>query len=108
MFEVMADLEALCAGYAAVHTTPQERNELEALHDTLGAVVRSGDPQRYHELNERFHGAIYDGSHNDYLAELAYATCSSSRWRWRTSATPAPSEARRFPTPGRRASRHAG
>jgi DNA-binding GntR family transcriptional regulator len=74
IFEVMADLEALCAGYAAVHMTPQERNELEVLHDTLSAVVRSGDPQRYHELNERFHGAIYDGGHNDYLAELAYAT----------------------------------
>ncbi len=74
MFEVMAELEALCAGFAAVHTTPAERGELEALHEALGAIVRRGDPQRYHELNERFHGAIYDGSHNDYLAELAHAT----------------------------------
>ena len=33
-----------------------------------------GDPQRYHEVNEAFHGAIYAGAHNAYLAELTLAT----------------------------------
>ena len=36
--------------------------------------MHSGDPQRYHELNEAFHGVIYAGAHNDYLAEMTLTT----------------------------------
>ena len=74
MFEVMGDLEALCAGLSAVRMTPAERQQLEELHEMLGSLVRQGDPQRYHEENERFHSAIYHGSHNDYLTEITLAT----------------------------------
>ncbi|MCF4166508.1 GntR family transcriptional regulator [Zavarzinia compransoris] len=74
MFEVMAELEAICAGLAAVNMTGAERRNLEALHETLGELVRQGDPQRYHEVNENFHSAIYHGSHNDYLTEITLAT----------------------------------
>lgn len=74
MFEVMGELEAYCAGLAAVNMTTVERNALQATHDSLGELVRQGDPQRYHEINERFHAAIYLGSHNDYLIEITLAT----------------------------------
>jgi len=37
-------------------------------------VVRAGDPQRYHELNEQFHSIIYAGAHNDYLERLTLET----------------------------------
>lgn len=74
MFEVMAELEALCAGFAAERMTPLERRALEAIHEELRELIHSGDPQRYHEINEAFHGAIYAGAHNDYLAELTLAT----------------------------------
>ena len=37
-------------------------------------VIQVGDPQRHHEINEAFHGAIYSGAHNAYLAEVAIAT----------------------------------
>lgn len=74
MFEVMAELEAICAGLAAVNMTGAERRDLETLHEALGELVRQGDPQRYHEVNERFHSAIYHGSHNDYLTEITLAT----------------------------------
>jgi DNA-binding GntR family transcriptional regulator len=37
-------------------------------------MIRSGDPQRYHEVNEAFHAAVYTGSHNDYLAEMTLQT----------------------------------
>jgi len=74
MFEVMAELEALCAGLAAGRMTSTERRELEAAHDQLRALIHSGDPQRYHEINEAFHGVIYAGSHNEHLAELTLAT----------------------------------
>ena len=33
-----------------------------------------GDPERFHEVNERFHNAIYAGAHNGYLAEMTLAT----------------------------------
>ncbi len=74
MFDVMAELEAICAGLAAQNMTSAERQNLEKLHEHLGELVRQGDPQRYHEQNEYFHSAIYHGSHNDYLAEITLAT----------------------------------
>jgi DNA-binding GntR family transcriptional regulator len=74
MFEVMAELEALCAGLAAARMTSTERRELEAAHDQLRALIHAGDPQRYHEVNEAFHGVIYAGAHNEHLAELTLAT----------------------------------
>ncbi len=74
MFEVMAELEALCAGYAAERMTGAERRGLEDEHEKLRALIQSGDPQRYHEVNEGFHGVIYAGAHNAYLAELTLST----------------------------------
>jgi DNA-binding GntR family transcriptional regulator len=74
MFEAMAELEALCAGLAAERMLPPERGLLEAVHEELRALIQSGDPQRYHEVNEAFHAAIYAGAHNAYLAEMTHAT----------------------------------
>ncbi len=74
MFEVMAELEALCAGLSALHMTATERRDLERLHKALGTIARRGDPLRYHEANESFHGAIYAGTHNSYLAEITAMT----------------------------------
>jgi len=74
MFEVMAELESLCAGLAAERMTGAERRALEDEHEKLRALIQSGDPQRYHEINEAFHGVIYAGAHNAYLAELTLAT----------------------------------
>jgi DNA-binding GntR family transcriptional regulator len=74
MFEAMAELEALCAGLAAERMTAGERHALEAVHEQLRVLIQSGDPQRYHEVNEAFHATIYAGAHNDYLAEMTLAT----------------------------------
>jgi DNA-binding GntR family transcriptional regulator len=74
MFEAMAELEALCAGMAAERMTVSERHALQSLHDQLRSLSYLGDPQRFHEVNEAFHNAIYAGAHNAYLAELALAT----------------------------------
>jgi DNA-binding GntR family transcriptional regulator len=74
MFEAMAELEAFCAGLAAERMTGAERRVLETAHEEMRALIHSGDPQRFHELNEAFHGAIYSGAHNGYLAEIALAT----------------------------------
>jgi DNA-binding GntR family transcriptional regulator len=74
MFEAMAELEALCAGFSAERMTGADRRALEAAHEELRALIQAGDPQRYHESNETFHGTIYAGAHNDYLAELTLTT----------------------------------
>jgi DNA-binding GntR family transcriptional regulator len=56
--------------------TAAERTSLEAVHETLRQLIHIGDPQRFHEVNEAFHGAIYAGAHNAYLAEMTVATRS--------------------------------
>ncbi len=74
MFEAMAELEALCAGLAAERMAAAERHRLEAIHEDLRVLSYAGDPDRFHELNERFHNAIYAGSQNGYIAEMTLAT----------------------------------
>jgi DNA-binding GntR family transcriptional regulator len=74
MFEAMGELEALCASLAAERMSPSERNMLQATHERLRTLIHVGDPQSHHEVNEAFHGIIYTGAHNDYLAEMAIAT----------------------------------
>jgi DNA-binding GntR family transcriptional regulator len=74
MFEAMAELEALCAGLAAERMAPVERHRLEAVHEELRGLSHAGNPERFHEVNERFHNTIYAGSHNGYIAEIALAT----------------------------------
>src|ERR1700726_4245483 len=55
MFEAMAELEALCAGLAAERMPVAERHALEGLHEQLRMLSYTGDPQRFHQLNEQFH-----------------------------------------------------
>lgn len=74
MFEALCELEVLCAGFAAGRMTKSEHAELQMIHRSLRPVVKSGDPQRYHEINENFHAAIYAGSHNEYLARITAET----------------------------------
>ncbi|KIZ47545.1 MULTISPECIES: GntR family transcriptional regulator [Rhodopseudomonas] len=74
MFEAMAELEAMCAGLAAERMPPLERHALEAIHEELRGLSHAGNPERFHEVNERFHNAIYAGSHNGYIAEITLAT----------------------------------
>ncbi|MGP9810526.1 GntR family transcriptional regulator [Rhodopseudomonas sp. NSM] len=74
MFEAMGELEAMCAGYAAERMTPLERRDLEAIHDELRMLSHQGNPERFHDVNERFHNAIYAGAHNDHIAEITLAT----------------------------------
>src|SRR6201992_1446729 len=74
MFEAMAELEAICAGLAAERMTPAERHQLEAIHEELRVLSHAGDPDRFHQVNERFHSAIYAGSQNGHIAESTRGT----------------------------------
>ena len=74
MFEAMAEFEALCAGLAAERMTPVERHRLVAVHEELRLLSYTGNPDRFHEVNERFHNTIYAGSQNTYIADMTLAT----------------------------------
>lgn len=74
IFEVMATLEAVCAGLAALRMTRVERSALQDLHGSMRALVHAGDSSGYVLANEAFHNLVYDGSHNAYLIEMSRAT----------------------------------
>ncbi len=74
MFETMAELEAICAGLAAERMTSGERRALEELHEQLQLLSNVSDPEKFHEINELLHSAIYAGAHNVSLGELTLTT----------------------------------
>lgn len=69
MFEVMSELEAICARLAARRMTPAEQKALLAAHEACKEAV--SDPDEYYYRNEVFHQAVYAGSHNHFLFEQA-------------------------------------
>jgi DNA-binding GntR family transcriptional regulator len=71
MFEVMGELEAMCGRLAARRMKDSECAELTAAHEACGKARAEQDSDAYFYCNERFHAAIYAGSHNNYLAEQA-------------------------------------
>lgn len=74
MFEAMAELEAACGRLAARRMTAQEREAFRRAHEACREpAAGKQDSEAYFELNERFHQALYDGSHNAFLAEQARA-----------------------------------
>ena len=73
MFEVMAELEAMCGRLAARRITPAEQAALLEAHGACEAARDAADPDAYYHLNEVFHQRIYQASHNEFLAEQAEA-----------------------------------
>ena len=71
MFEVMAELEGMCARLAARRITDTQSAELRSLFDNCARAEESGDPDAYYYENERFHDCIYKASHNSFLAQQA-------------------------------------
>lgn len=73
MFEVMAELEAMCGRLAARRISPEEETALKEAHAAGEAALSAGDPDQYYYLNETFHRTICEASHNGFLAEQAAA-----------------------------------
>lgn len=69
LFEVMRELEAICARYAAQRMTAAERKRLEELHEQSRPLVRAGEVDAYSAINVAFHSCIYEGTHNSALVE---------------------------------------
>ena len=73
MFELMAELEAMCARFAARRMAEAEQEELVKAHRECEAACVASDPDDYFHKNERFHRAIYAAAHNEFLVEQALA-----------------------------------
>ncbi len=67
MFEVMAELEAMCARLAARRITPDEKIALAKAQDDCAALVNSDEHDEYYAKNMILHELIYKASHNDFL-----------------------------------------
>jgi DNA-binding GntR family transcriptional regulator len=73
MFEVMGELEAMCARLAARRMSDDELAGIEAAHEACRESATARDADGYFYNNERFHFAIYEASHNTFLFEQASA-----------------------------------
>lgn len=71
MFEVMAELEAMCGRLAARRMSAAEHAALVQAHQDCKSACAAQDPDDYYYRNEVFHHLIYAGSHNNFLAEQA-------------------------------------
>jgi len=69
MFEVMAELEAICARLAALRMDAGERRELDNLHQKSLEHVRAGRMDDYDAANTVFHALLYRGARNQFLEE---------------------------------------
>lgn len=67
MFEVMAELEAACAQFAARRISEEALDALRASNLTCNRAVEEGDGDLYFRENERFHAIIYRQSGNSFL-----------------------------------------
>jgi len=71
MFEVMAELEGMCARLAARRMTDESLAVLESLQADCMAACERQAADDYYYANELFHRHLYDASGNKYLAQVA-------------------------------------
>lgn len=71
MFEVMAELEAMCGRLAARRLTDGDLAALKALASACEDALQTGDADAYYRENERFHTRLYAASGNGFLAAEA-------------------------------------
>lgn len=69
MFDVMAALEAMCAGIAARRATASDIAEIRSAHEACRAAELSEDGDAYYYRNESFHEAIRAASRHEFLIE---------------------------------------
>jgi len=67
LFELMGELEAVCAGLAARRMTLAERNELVGAHEHCTRVAETGEAETFYAANNVFHELIYRGTHNRFV-----------------------------------------
>ncbi|AZG09093.1 GntR family transcriptional regulator [Pigmentiphaga sp. H8] len=71
MFDVMGEIEAMCARLAARRMTADDHRRLLEAHRACQASRNAGDANAYYYLNEVFHRTIYGLGCNGFLNEEA-------------------------------------
>ncbi|WP_339765496.1 GntR family transcriptional regulator [uncultured Hoeflea sp.] len=71
MFEVMAELEAMCGFRAARHVTESQMLAIGKTIEACEAAISAGDFDEYYRENEKFHHLVYEASGNRFLAREA-------------------------------------
>lgn len=71
MFEVMAEIEAVCARLAATRISDAALEELSEANTRCSQAVADADTDRYYAENETFHTILYRESGNSFLASEA-------------------------------------
>jgi len=69
MFQVMAELEGLCARLAARRVNQDWESEISEIHQRLVGAGKTGDIDLFYDVNQEFHEAIYEASRNAFLAD---------------------------------------
>ena len=67
MFDVMAELEAMCVRLAARRMNHEQRAALLTAHENCRLATESDDIDAYYYCNQVFHQVIYDASGNQFL-----------------------------------------
>lgn len=73
MFEVMADLEGLCARLAARRLPQRILEQMEEGHRACAEALQNNNPEAFYDANRVFHEAIYAASNNGFLEETTRA-----------------------------------
>lgn len=71
MFEVMAELEAMCGRLAARRISDDLLADIKRSAAECEEALKLGDSDEYYHQNERFHYLIYQASGNSFLASEA-------------------------------------
>lgn len=67
LLEVVADLEASSARYAAQRMTEAEREKLHSMHEVMREIAEQSAASRFDKANGALHQLIHEGAHNDIL-----------------------------------------
>jgi DNA-binding GntR family transcriptional regulator len=69
MWELLAELEGICARLACERMRPDERAELIRAHEESAVVVEAGDQEKWRASNMAFHEVLYTAARNPYLRQ---------------------------------------
>lgn len=70
MFEVISELEGVCAKLAARRMTEEERKALVETHRLSEEYLKKGDQEAYYTYSRKFHLHIVFGTHNKVLTDM--------------------------------------
>jgi DNA-binding GntR family transcriptional regulator len=69
MFELLAELEGICAKFCARRITESQRTKLKAVHQKSLKHVETENAKGYSQSNVDFHELLYASCHNAFLAQ---------------------------------------